>query len=429
MLFAPRSYHIAAPCRQLVGLFTLTLFMALAFEPALAADKDKKVGKPTPAKAKEKADPAKANPDEFDPVTREILLQTVACLSTQRSEGVAGLILIGSSKPPDPLEALKEFDSRAVVLYETSQIGAMSNPFGGLSLALVMLNADGSLSRWAEVANQIPFAGTTRPGAVDKPKSSAIEVVVDRSLLMGVEDERPVQGYEQNRWEAQAYNYLVAHSSRVSQAELTKRGRRDITYVHLFEEPEKYRGQIVHVEGFLRRLIRLDAPKILQNDGIKEIYEGWIFDKAVNNHYCVIVTEIPEDFARRIQAGEPFNDAVSFHGYFFKKYRYKTAELDKNKRQVWRDAPLLIGHSLVLPPSGPSATAEMMPIILFTIGGTIVLAVFLAWWFRRGDRAVQSRLANTRNTSFIEPIADGADAGLPASPFGPAGNEFGNAPN
>lgn len=408
--------------QRLFVLFALGLTLVVGDAPA--ADKDKRA-KPA-NKAKDNKEKAKENPDELDPVTREILLQSVACLSTQRSEGVAGLILIGSSKPLDPIEALKEFDPRALLLYETSQIGAMSNPFGGLSLAMTMMNADASLSRWAEVANQIPFAGSTKPGAVDRPKSNEIEVVVDRSLLMGVEDEKPVQGYEQNRWEAQSYNYLVAHASRVPLAELMKRGRRDITYVHLFEEPEKYRGQIIHVEGFLRRLIRLDAPKILQNEGIKEIYEGWIFDKAVNNHYCVIVTEIPEDFARRLQAGEPFNDSVSFYGYFFKKYRYKTAEVDKNKRQIWRDAPLLIGRSFALPPGGLSPTAEMMPILLATIGGTIVLAVFLAWWFRRGDRAVQARLAGTRNTSFVEPIADGNDAGMPISPFDQAENEFRN---
>jgi hypothetical protein len=85
----------------------------------------------------------------------------------------------------------------------------------------------------------------------------------------------------------------------------------------------------------------MDAPKPLLNDGIKLLYEGWIFPESEDggaNPYCVIFTELPKD----VELGERVSYRVVCDAYFFKIYRYK-AGADKT-----RDAPLLIGRTFAL---------------------------------------------------------------------------------
>jgi hypothetical protein len=90
----------------------------------------------------------------------------------------------------------------------------------------------------------------------------------------------------------------------------------------------------------LRRLIKMDATKGLVNDGIKVLYEGWIFpenEEAGTDPYCVIFTEIPKG----VDLGEKTYYRVTCDAYFFKVYRYKASDKMHN-------APLLIGRTFML---------------------------------------------------------------------------------
>jgi len=122
---------------------------------------------------------------------------------------------------------------------------------------------------------------------------------------------------------------------------LAKAARKDVTYAKLMQEPTKFRGEPLHIKGRLRRLIKMDAPKPLLNDGIKVLYEGWIFPESEEggaNPYCIIFTELPKD----VELGERVNYRATCDAYFFKIYRYKAGG-DKT-----RDAPLLIGRTFAL---------------------------------------------------------------------------------
>src|SRR5262249_930842 len=155
----------------------------------------------------------------------------------------------------------------------------------------------------------------------------------------------------------------------------------------LFEEPEKYRGQVIHVEGRLRMLRRFSASRFAAKQGVPTLYEGWIFAEAyLGNPYCVIVTEVPSS----TPIGERLERPVAFDGYFFKRYRYKAGD-------TWREAPLLIGRSLLdgapLPGSETSGLADSLLPALFTVLGlTVALVGGLAWWYVRGDRRVRALL-------------------------------------
>ena len=232
-----------------------------------------------------------------------------------------------------------------------------------------------------------------------EPTSPEKAVVIDLELLTGIEDKAPVRDAEQNYYEFQAYNYVLTHAHKLPSATLSKYARSDLTFAHLFEEPRKYRGQLIHVEGRLKRLRKFDANRAAVKAGVSNIYEGWIFgDLSFANPYCVIASELPAD----ISPGEDFEQRVAFDGYYFKRYRYKSGD-------GWRDAPLLIGLTLTSVAKRQAAepvespfTGTLLPGFLGVIAATFILGLGLTIWYRRGDRRVQDQLNRKRADSFFE---------------------------
>jgi hypothetical protein len=147
--------------------------------------------------------------------------------------------------------------------------------------------------------------------------------------------------------------------------------------------------------------------------GVPSIYEAWIFEKGASP-VCVVFTELPQGF----ELAEKSQGQVQFDGYFFKIYRYPTKDRTPGNRT--RDVPLLIGRTLTLvDPKEQRASQEGQankPGFLTLSGGssllfgffgliigTLVLALFLTIWFRRGDQRVRKRLAETMTVHLPEP--------------------------
>jgi hypothetical protein len=219
---------------------------------------------------------------------------------------------------------------------------------------------------------------------------------VEPELLRGVEDRAPVRGPTDNYYEATAYDYLLVHARHLSARQLADGARRDLSYVHLFEEPQKYRGQVIHLEGRLRMLRRFDPPKMTDKEGITDLYEAWILDRTyTGNPYCVILSEIPAS----IQPGNKLDEFVSFDGFFFKRYRYEASG-------KWHDAPLLIGRTLTVatvPATEPQAELfPLLPAFLVLVLTTLVLGAGLTLWYRLGDRRVRERVLKSQQRDFAE---------------------------
>jgi hypothetical protein len=240
--------------------------------------------------------------------------------------------------------------------------------------------------------------------------------------------------------EIDAYLDAVEKAYRMPAHTFANSARADLTYGHLWNEPRKYRGQVAHFEGTLKRVRRYDPPLMLAQAGVRDIYEGWIFDVKQYgvNPVCVIFTELPEGIA----VAENLTAEVAFDGYFFKKYRYTAGD---SKPGQAREVPLLIGHAPVrLHPvvaaaeSAPPPSAWMSTLLtglLAFIAAVLGLALAMHWWFRRADRKVQRRLEGARQREFVPPGPDGADTvgggqnadwdaalGAPHSAFGERSN-------
>jgi hypothetical protein len=226
---------------------------------------------------------------------------------------------------------------------------------------------------------------------------------IDPQFLSQVHDAEPIGTISRNEGEAEAYCDALRKAFRTPPAVFARHGRRDLTYADLFNEPARYRGQNIHLEGRLVRLRRLDAPLTVAEVGARDLYEGWIFDQRFrNNLWCVLFLRLPAG----ILVGERIDYPVSFDGYSFKRYRYKAG--DSLRPEEGREVPLLIGPTVTLLPTAadrpnePPAAAEWLPTLLIILVGMLILVGGLGWWYRRSDRKVRERLALLK-PGFVEP--------------------------
>ncbi len=220
-----------------------------------------------------------------------------------------------------------------------------------------------------------------------------------------IEDRAPMRNRIENENEYNAYYdaLITAHYS--TSAAFARGARHDFNYAQVWEEPAKFRGEILHIEGRLRRVRKLDAADDFHSQGLLCLYEGWIYTDGNGPAYpwCVVFS----DLSPHIHVAESMDIRVAFDGFFFKRYRY-AAQSGKV-----RDCLLLIGHSPVTKSVPIAASSYHLPamVILGLAGLIAVIAgmiVGLAWWYRRSDDEVRQRLL-ANNQTFVHPPEDAPD--------------------
>jgi hypothetical protein len=181
--------------------------------------------------------------------------------------------------------------------------------------------------------------------AADPPKETEKErpAKLDRELLDGIEDKQKVLGHDENRNEAFAYRYTLLYASGVTVEALRKAARKDIAFNELFEQPSKYRGEVVHLEGRLKLLTPLDSDALLRDQGIKKVYEGWIFPEGTTRPMCVVFSELPANVETSAKNDYRVDYAVECDAYFFKIDKYPTEDNGKKKDRL---APLFLGRTV-----------------------------------------------------------------------------------
>jgi hypothetical protein len=226
--------------------------------------------------------------------------------------------------------------------------------------------------------------------------------------LAQVKDSTAVR-LDDSAFEPEAYCEALLKSSFVSLGAFANSARRDVTFADLFNYPGRYRGQVIHFEGQLRRIRHFDAPGMVAAKGIKDLYECWLFDTRYGlNPVCLVCTELPPG----VEPGEHLNLVASFDAYFFKKYNYTAAD---SKPGNSRMAPLFIGRSFVVTPAAPAPPEDVYASgwkavlvgFLALVLATVAFAFGMHWWLRRGDRRVQARIREARAREFADPAAQG----------------------
>jgi hypothetical protein len=246
------------------------------------------------------------------------------------------------------------------------------------------------------------------PAADENPNNLAAEPVIPKAPdaeLEGkdIKDRAPFHPWDnKNPEEAHAYWHTVILAHSTSAEIFANSTRRDITFAHLFQEPEKYRGEVVHYEGRMTRVRRFEPPRDIKSAyDLPYYYEGWIFDAKVHgaNPMCVIFTEL----APGIEVKEKLEKTVAFDGYFFKTWRYTGGDHE-------RISPILIGKRPILKKPEETAitnttiafSSEMITALLGMVTLVVTLVISLGVWYRRGDRRIKTRIAEANAPALFE---------------------------
>lgn len=202
--------------------------------------------------------------------------------------------------------------------------------------------------------------------------------------------------------ELSAWNRILMHARRFTTEQLEAAAVRTVSFGDLFQESRKdYRLDLVLLEGRLVRLKKGKSPEKLVEAGLESWYEAWIIpDRVAGGHpVCFVLSEPPAGMEPR----ETMDVPVRAAGYSFKLWRYESGEPDaaSPNKNVQKYAPLLIGRSVTVKTSTVNVdewwTQGFVPAVVagvILIGG---MALTLAWWYRRGDRAAKAEIEASRH--------------------------------
>ncbi len=176
-----------------------------------------------------------------------------------------------------------------------------------------------------------------------------------------------------------------------------------------FNEPEKHVGELVVLDGTVRRAVRIDLAGGIDGTGdptasnfdVPYYYQLDLFTEDSQNYPVVFcVRELPEGFP----TGEGLSENVRIAGFFFKTWGYTarggTAGEETTDANL-RNAPLFVGDGPMLfvapEPSFPWGAIA---------GGSIVAVIgllwFVGWRWSQSDRAyerhIRDHLADERPT-------------------------------
>lgn len=239
------------------------------------------------------------------------------------------------------------------------------------------------------VAPQVPRGQNAGPRAQPPDR----DLVISADLLDPVDDSR----VGVRAADSPAYFAMLRMARDADPYRFTKAARRDLTFATLMNDPREHRGEIVFLEGQLRRFLPIEAGP--NDDGFDTLYEGWMFtdDAGRTNPYRIVCSSKPEGFPE----GEEIRAHIRFAGYFFKRLSYATAHGQ-------HAAPMFIGREVEWVPQR-AATSPAQRIAPILTGVTIVMAAALAgvvFWARRLERQrVAQRALPRRTAEPASPVA------------------------
>ena len=234
---------------------------------------------------------------------------------------------------------------------------------------------------------------------------------IPQEALDMVQDRTPIPKDPENR-ELDAYFDMIIYANRTAPAALDAAALKDEgLFAKVLHDPEKYRGQVLHFEGRLKKLRQFPAQAMAMQGGATEYYEGYLsVDAWQDDPVFFICTELPPG----LKPAETLDIPASVSGYFYKVFRYKAADTKETHKD--RLAPLVIGHTITLQgPAGPGTAQEeegtawpewLGPAFFGVIALTMALLFLLGYWFRHGDHHVRGRLSAARYGEFIAPPPD-----------------------
>ncbi|MEX0936752.1 MAG: hypothetical protein WDZ59_02750 [Pirellulales bacterium] len=238
--------------------------------------------------------------------------------------------------------------------------------------------------------------------------------------LQVVEDHAFFRADEHAAW----FNLLSVLRA-ADKAELKQAAEREVSFIQLYQQPEQYRGRLVHVRGSARRIIHKPAPP--NEAGIDGYYQVVLRPAdGPASPLLVYCLALPEGLA----ISEDMNEEVSVTGFFFKNLAYRT-EAQAGEGPLVLSAPTVLAASLDWKPPAaeadtPTVTARNM-LILTGISALAGLAV-AAWLWRRSREVPSSQMLADSRGIVTTKVPDQIDSASVGRTMDQLARESSNAP-
>ncbi|MBW3538685.1 MAG: hypothetical protein KY476_00295 [Planctomycetes bacterium] len=210
-------------------------------------------------------------------------------------------------------------------------------------------------------------AGAGRPAAEQT-------LSIDPAVFVDVEDD--FVGLRAK--EADAFYHVLDKAAAVDQEALQAAAAR-VDYAVLMDDPRRFRGTPLTVEGELKGLTKTAVPP---NDaGIETVYEAWLFNRdSWPNPYCIRCLEVPEGIPMGSRISQTVRVRVT--GYFFKNFGYAS-------EGGFSKAPMVLAERLEWLKSKPAAhigESKLIPWLAGIAGAIGLILAVAVWRFLAGDR-------------------------------------------
>ena len=164
--------------------------------------------------------------------------------------------------------------------------------------------------------------------------------------------------------EAESFYWLLDHARRVPSRSLESKGLKEVQYINLMTEPDRFRGEPVTIEGDLWRLYEFDAGE--NSYGVNRVYEGWVFTGDSANHpYRIVCTGLPKG----IEPGENLRVPVRLTGYFFKLEGFRS-------NGGVHIAPTMLARRIKINPM-PNGIPLMSGVVPYLLGAIMAVGIAL----------------------------------------------------
>lgn len=194
--------------------------------------------------------------------------------------------------------------------------------------------------------------------------------------------------HETQSLEWEPYFYLAHYVMQHGQEELKSKADVKAEWEDVYDDPQKYVGNVVRVTGSLARLRESPVP---QNPcGLKAVYQGQIVDKHFR-FWTFILTEKPPDDIHE-------EDLVRVYGPFFKIWEYET-----NLPNMWKKTAVVVAKSLV------KVEPDKRPVLGNTIIVLTALIVVIMFFAVRWDKARDAEVRAKRQGKAKEKRPEGID--------------------
>jgi hypothetical protein len=253
----------------------------------------------------------------------------------------------------------------------------------------------------AGVLGALAYEYVPLPPTDMRPPDILPDLVPNRDILRGARDRDvflvddptdPLMALA--KLDADARYHLIELARANSDETLAKEARKGVRYTALLEKPAEFRGQVVEIRGDLRWLKHFELKRPVP--GMEFVYEGVIEVGGADQSYWVLFTDLPERFPPERNWNRLYLRDVTFRGYFLKVLKVNKPDGAKgNPRPAY--LPVLIGHTLQLPPQAPGfdllATVRLIGMILVV---TVILGGLALWLYRRSERRYLAKMAEVR---------------------------------